>query len=314
MADTPHRDVLDREGSASEAAQFFAPTLELMKEVVDYGTNLLVRCLRASSGEMDAMVSIAVLGKQVIAALDAVEQLASTGSALGTRVVARSMLEASLYCEWVLAASSKQRARAYYVADLRRELSRFRRMLPGSPQNSQLRADMGHLYEDLSLDVPNGTEYIENRILELETHLGSESFVEINSEFNRLRKESGREPRWHQVVGARTLRDVAKQVGRLADYTIFYSTYSDETHSSSRRSHLVVADSTAVLHPIRHLDQLGGVCRMCLTFAFRTYRALLIAHRPDELPAIARLFRTDWADRFNSVPMVDVEFKPRPPW
>ena len=312
MVDQPHRDVLDREASSAEVDQHFRQTLELLREVVNYGTNLLVRCLGATTGEILDVVAIAVFGKQVVAALDAVEQLARTGSGLGARVVMRALLEASLYCEWVLASSGDERARAYYVANLRRELSWSKRALPGTVEHDQFREAMGEIYQDPLRDLPGGPEHVSDRIAELETHLKGKAFAEINSEFDRFRGNRSFDPSWHRVAGAPTLRDVAEGAGRLAEYTIFYSAYSNDTHSGSYKSHLDVREGSAMLHPIRSLHQLTEVLQNSLTFAFRTYRALLTRYRPDELPAYSRLYISEWSSRYRAIPKVAVEFKERP--
>lgn len=312
MADEPHRDVLDRDASSTEVDERFRQTLELTREVVNYGTNLLVRCLGGTTGEILDLVAIAVFGKQVVAALDAVEQLARTGSGLGARVVMRALLEASLYCEWVLSSSGDERARAYYVANLRRELSWSRRALPGTAEHDQFREAMGELYQDPLRDLPGGQEHVAKRIAEVEAHLGRERFSEINSEFDRMKGSRPCDPSWHRVAGAPTLRDVATEVGRLAEYTLFYSMYSDDTHSGSYKSHLEVREGAAILHPIRSLHQLTDVLQNSLTFAFRTYRALLSKYRPDEIAAYNRLYINEWGARYRAIPRVTVNFMERP--
>jgi hypothetical protein len=171
---------------------------------------------------------------------------------------------------------------------------------------------MGELYQDPLRDVPGGGDHVANRIAEVEAHLRSNGFREINSEFDELRKDRPRDPSWHRVAGAPTVRDVAIAVGRLVEYTVFYDIYSGETHSGSYRSHLEVREGNAVLYPIRSLHQLNEVIQNSLTFAFRTYRALLSKYRPDEIPAYSRLYITEWKDRYRSIPKIDVKFLERP--
>lgn len=312
MVDQAHRDILDRETSSAEAQEHLGSALDLVREVVDYGSNLLVRCMGGTTGEILDVVAIGVFGKQAVAALDSVEQLARTGSGLGARVVMRALLEASMYCEWVLAGPDDGRARAYYVANLRSEISWSKRALPGTPEHERFRQAMGELYEDPLDDVPNGEDHVANRIAQVENHLKSEKFDAINSKFNDLRKGKARDPSWHRVAGAPTVRDVAIAVGRLAEYTIFYDIYSSDSHSGSYGSHLEVREGGAILYPIRSLRQIDEVLQNSLTFAFRTYRALLSNYRPDEIPAYNRLYITEWSHRYRSIPRISVESKARP--
>jgi hypothetical protein len=78
MVDQAHRYILDREASFAEVQEHLGGALDLVREVVDYGSNLLVRCLGGTTGEILDVVAIGVFGKQAVAALDAVEQLSRT--------------------------------------------------------------------------------------------------------------------------------------------------------------------------------------------------------------------------------------------
>lgn len=312
MVDQPHRDILDREASTAEAQEHLGPALDLVREVVDYGSNLLVRCMGGTRGEILDVVAIGVFGKQAVAALDAVEQLSRSGSGLGARVVLRALFEASLYCEWVLAGPDDGRARAYYVANLRRELSWSKKALPGTPEHEQFRHAMGDLYRDPLHDVPGGQDHVAARIREVEDHLKGEEFSDINSAFDALRRGRPRDPSWNRVAGAQTLRDVAIAVGRLADYTIFYDIYSGDTHSGSYKRHLEIREGRAVLHPIRNLRHIDEVLQNSLSFAFRTYRALLQRYRPGEIPAYNRLYADECRDRYMGIPRINVELLERP--
>lgn len=259
MADQAHPDLLDRAQSTAEVDQYFRRSIDLVGEVVDYGTNLLARCLATTTGEILDVVSIGVFGKQVVSALDAVQQLARTGSGLAARVVMRALLEASLYCQWVLSSANDERARTYYIGNLRREIAWSKRALPDTPEHQQFRKAMGEIYQDPLRDRPNGREETAKRIAEIESHLSGEGFRSINAEFDRLKKGRPFDPPWHRVAGAQYLSDVARDLDRLAEYTIFYSIYSDDAHSGSYKSHILLRDGGAILHPIRGPQQLSEI-------------------------------------------------------
>lgn len=99
MPDQPHRDVLDRVRSAEEIAEHYRDGADLLAELVDYGTNLLVRCFGRDQAEIRDAIAIGVFGRQIVSALDAIEQVVRSGSGGDARVVARSLLEASFYGE-----------------------------------------------------------------------------------------------------------------------------------------------------------------------------------------------------------------------
>jgi hypothetical protein len=49
MPDQPHQDVLDRAVPSIEVREHFGDAVDLVGELADYGTNLLVRCLGVGS-------------------------------------------------------------------------------------------------------------------------------------------------------------------------------------------------------------------------------------------------------------------------
>jgi hypothetical protein len=117
--DEAHKYVLDRDGSAEMAAHFREST-ELLTELIDYGTNLLVRAFTSSKRDLKAVCVLFVQLRQFLTHLDGLATLLTTGNCGTADLQLRSLLEGSHLIEWVLAADSEAKIQHLYVENLRR--------------------------------------------------------------------------------------------------------------------------------------------------------------------------------------------------
>src|SRR5690349_613502 len=108
----PHA-LLDREAAIRDVARALGKHLELLRDMTNYGSNLVVRAYHSSPMGMSDLVVCGVLLKQVVAMLDSVEVLLSAGTAHGAHLPARAAFEASAYLEWILVSDSDRKARCY---------------------------------------------------------------------------------------------------------------------------------------------------------------------------------------------------------
>ena len=84
--------------------------------------------------------------------------------------------------------------------------------------------------------------------------LAQPGFQSIDLEFDKKRGKRKINPEWYQIAGAQSIRQVAKSVGRLAEYTFFYSKGSRITHSASYKDQVRFVNDEVHFKPIRHLD------------------------------------------------------------
>lgn len=304
--------LLDRAESRTAVERHFGGTVQLADEVADYGAHLVVRCLATASPatserELVDLIVLGVFVKHVVAMLDAVAILAREGASLAARIQGRSLFEASAQAEWVLAADSKRRARAYYTWDLRQQRLWHRRLIPGTEEHERFRSALADEYADPTAGDPALTAQAIRRTEEIAEHLARPEFAELNAEFDRLRNDRPHDAPWYRALSMRSLRSIAQSLGRMAEYEVFYSISSHAVHASSYRDHFQVRDGTALFTSIRDLDGLAETLRFSLTAGFRTFRATLAHYRPGELSAFNRKYMDEWRLRFRNIPHVTVK-------
>lgn len=131
----PFLKLLDRELAREHMRQEHGDTLDLMEEVVNYGSNLVPRCLESSRKDTVAAITIGVLLRHGVAMLDATTALSREGSVLCAWATTRSLIEAWISAAFVLQEDSLNRVRHYYAWNLRQERRWARRVLEGSKES-----------------------------------------------------------------------------------------------------------------------------------------------------------------------------------
>src|SRR5689334_9665827 len=112
--------LLEREKATSDVRRAFPDQLKLLRDVVNYGTNLIPRSFNSSDKELKDLVVIGILLRQVVAMLDSVEVLLSAGAVYGSGLQARAIFEASVYMDWIFRENAAEKALYYYVHNVRR--------------------------------------------------------------------------------------------------------------------------------------------------------------------------------------------------
>jgi hypothetical protein len=115
-----------------------APTMSLLRELVDYGVGLINKCAQHGGSLADLVVK-AHFFKHAVTMLDAVEVQLSRAAVFSAGVSARSMLEAYVYLAWLLAKDTEDRGRQFYVWHLRQKRLWAKRVIPGPPEFEQFK-------------------------------------------------------------------------------------------------------------------------------------------------------------------------------
>lgn len=137
MKEEENKLILDRKESMELVEIHFKDQIQLLQEIVNYGTNLIPRCVKSSKREMHDIFILIVLLKHVVAMIDSVEIQISQGSILGANLPARSLFETSLYIDWILKKDTKRRANQYYVWHLRQNRRWIKRMIEGDIEKEE---------------------------------------------------------------------------------------------------------------------------------------------------------------------------------
>lgn len=306
MSERPNLAILDRDEAIALVRQHFADQVRLLTDLTDYGTNLILRCFNSSAKELPDVLVCGVLLKHVVAMVDAAEILLDQGALIGAFLPARSAFEASVYADWICFSDSERKARCYLVANYRAERLWARRIIKGTSEEAAFTPLANSLGLDIHARRPTLASEAAKHLEEVNRILEQPAFAEIDSEFSSLaRKKRGVDPEWYKLAGATSFRHVSKQVGRLPEYSFFYSRGSDATHAASYKLHLRFQSGSVHLKPIRNLEHVNELLNFLVATVLHSYRGALRRYRPAELEAFGRQYASDWRAPFLTIKRVE---------
>lgn len=306
----PLETILDRIQPVRDVAHGFEAQLELIRDVVNYGSNLIPRCFESSDKGVADVVIVAALLKQAVAMLDGVELHVSNAAVLASHVSVRAFYEAHLYILWMLENDTDTRARQYYVWNLRQRRLWAERVISGTDANTDFQHALQHLPTFQSTAqtdqacVQELQQQATQEVQQINQLLSSASYQAINNAFDNYWNR-GYDPPWHAPNGTPSIRQLAQRLNILHEYDVVYSSLSSVTHSSSFKSHVSVRDKSIVFQPIRYLESIDFVLNLSLSVAFRTYCAVLTHYRPGEVDNFNRKYAEEWRGAFTTIPTVN---------
>lgn len=303
---TPLTTVLDRDTPVRDVTDHFGAQLELMRDVVNYGSNLIPRCFESSPKGIADVVIIAMLLKQAVAMLDGVELHVSNAAVLASHVSTRALYEAHLYISWILRSDSDTRARHYYVWHLRQKRKWDNRVIPGTTEHASFQQVLQHLptFQSAAPTDQQRVQQLQQKashdVTQIDQLLTSPSYNAINDAFDNHWNRSY-DPPWYAPCGVQSIRQLARELNLLHEYDVLYSSLSNVTHSSCFKQHVAVQGGGIVFEPIRYLKSIDFVLRLALSVSFRVYRQVLQFYRPGEIENFKRKYIEEWRQAFTTI-------------
>ena len=305
MTDEPHNAILDRSLFRVQIGESFAAQLTLLEQVVNYGTNLIVRCFNSSERKVAEIVALLSFLKHGVTSIDAINLLVREGAILSCFPHIRMLFEIDLYLRWIFQEDYERRGTAYYVWNLRKERYWLRCYLEGTPEYA---ANIEHMRGSPGehIEIPDTQQEIRKAIDQHTERLELPEVAEINEMFEQRVSNSGKDVEWYKPFGVNSIRDMAICLGDEGIYKMFYTRYSQATHGLSIRHqmHFNSSEGTVVYDHIRTLQSIDEVFRMTLTYAIKIYRLVLEKYRPGELGAFNSKYQSEWQKSFLSIPKV----------
>jgi len=148
-------------------------------------------------------------------------------------------------------------------------------------------------------------EAAKQQIPEIDRVLAQPRLAAINSDFEN-HKRGKNDVSWYALLGPRNLREVAKAVGKLAEYVMIYSGGSEAMHGSNYEQHVSFNSSRVAFTPIRHLKEFGLVYHFSVTFALSTYRKIIETYRAGEIGSFNRKYLEKWRKEYMNMPRVTI--------
>jgi Family of unknown function (DUF5677) len=306
MLEDEYQPLLYRDKLIVEVKQFFSNHLQVLRDVTNYGTALFPRCLLDNKETLKDLVVITVLFHQILAMLDGLEVLLSSGAVYASNLQLRAIFEAAVCLKWILKEDGENKARHYYVYNLRRQRTWACRLIPGSPEASEFGKPPGSRTRSELEDLQ---KIAQEQVRAIDEHLATPAFAMVNQRFEALRKQYKHEVPWHRPLGFASFRRIAIEVKKLREYIVIYGGGSEVMHASNYKHHIKIGQGDVEFEPIRHLQEFGIIFSYSLSTVFDVYREMLTAYRPGELALFDKKYTGKWRATFLNIPKVKYEYE-----
>jgi hypothetical protein len=306
MKEKEFKKIIDRERQEKDAKTYFSAHIELLEDIVNYGSNLVPRAFDSSKKKLKDVIVVLVLFKHVLSMVDGVEILISKGACTQAMLQARSAFEASLYIDWILKSDSNKKAKYYYASNLRQQRLWALRFKSGTQEQETFSRQFEDMEKYIETDDMSETQKrVEEELSRIETFFNKPEWTTINNEFeSRRNRRTGAEAFWYRLLGVNSIRKLAEEVNRLGEYDMFYSRGSEVTHTASYRDHIRFGKGTVVYESIRNLKDMQFVLRFTTNTAISTFVSVLKEYRYGEMTSFKRKYLSDWRAAFLNIPSV----------
>lgn len=305
MTDTPNTILLDRQ-LAIEAAKEHASRLSLLHDLANYGSTLIPRVYENGGRNLANAVILFHLLREVIIQLDALYVLLTNGCGPATASVCRSLVEKYHLLLWTLKSRPHVKADYLLVSSCRNNLKRSKIAIPGTAENEEVAGLVGASPDDA--EMVSGSIHNANWFHEF---LALPRFADISQNFETYRaggKKNPHEEKWpvvfckstHDQSCTGSARSIAVSLGKLDEYIVYYSDFSESTHGSSAFESFTFGDGRLRVSNIRGTNELDSVWHLAVNSAIESYQAVIGHFCPDEEQAFARKYVADWLGRIEA--------------
>ena len=298
MPTKPLETVLYRELQLVRAGKFLGVATALFRELVNYGSNALIRCATSSRrGENEDLAALN-LYRHILEMTDAFEVMIAGCCAAPTVPILRSTFEAVLGLEYILQSESSyvQRSLSWLAVYAHRRIGFYEMMLVDSPRGKEFQAAIRKDKWIRHLPVlPQ--DQVQARIDNLRKLLSRDQFSEIEKEYMRF----DRSPHWYQLFGGpATIQQLAYQLNRHAHYDFLYRQWSAVAHAHDFSEFLTVSSTgESGIRGLRDADPLQEVSRFAAGFMLEATRRMLLEFRPGE--DFARYYEAEVRPLFRQI-------------
>jgi hypothetical protein len=302
IPDDPHKGLLDDETATAFASQQLKLWTNLLRDLANYGSNLIPRAFSSSGKMLGDAVLIGILLRQLVAMIDAIEILLCRSAVHAATLQLRAMFEAAVYIEWMLAGDRENKAAHYYVHNLLRLRVWAMRVQSGTPESLNFKSVMNGLPVDDTLG-DEGKSHVQ----EIDRVLSQARFVAVRDGFRDWKKRNGRRPTWYSPLGVTDLRNMAIKVNKEPLYVIVYGSASEVMHASNYGQHIRIQSERITFYSIRHPKEFSTTVRLTATIAIDTFRKILHEYREGERPRFDQKYVEKWRQAFMNMPQLKID-------
>lgn len=281
MPTDPHQDILYRELAIIQARDLFPQAAPLIREIINFGTNAFTRCLSYGEGEENLHLAPFALYRHILELTDSIEVMVANGCPSAATPNLRSSFEGLLSLEYITepGAAYRTRSLSWLAAYARRRLRTYRILLLTSSEGQEF---LTAIEEDRTVrDFPSlPQDKITAAIANLESFLSRDQFREIQEECGRFRRELN----WYQLFGGPSnLRELARHLGRPAQYEVLYRQWSTISHAEDFFPFIAPASPGKTgIRGIRDVAATNEVTTFAASFLIHATRLLINKFHPGE--------------------------------
>jgi len=277
IPEDPHKGLLDDESATAFASEQLKTWTNLLRDLANYGSNLIPRAFSSSGKTLGDAVLIGILLRQLVAMIDAIEILLCRSAVHAATLQLRAMFEASIYIKWILAGDRENKAAYYYVHNLLRLRLWAMRVQSGTAESSSFKDIMDKA--GLPVDETLGDEG-KKQVQEIDRVLAQPRFAALRDEFRDWKKRNGRRPAWYSPLGVKDLRSMAKLVDKEPLYVFVYGPGSEVMHASNYGQHIgIKSERRITFFSIRHPKDFPTKVRLTATIALDIFMRILREYR-----------------------------------
>jgi hypothetical protein len=300
MPTQPLETILYRELAIIKAQEIIELGSPLLREIVNYSTNALIRCATTLTGFQNEDVAVMALYRHILEMSDGIEVLVSQSCAIPAIPLVRSSFEALLSLEYILENKTyyTDRSLAWLLCYVHTRIKFY--------ESLNISTKLGKTFlESLRQDKTINLNFItlppqvesEKAIINLQNLLLRPQFQSIEEEYSRYKKT----PNWFSLFkGPNTIRDLAHHNKRDAQYDFLYRIWSTTTHAQDFSTFTdVLSRNQSGIRSLRDSSQLKDVITFSTTFLLNATRIVLHKFRPEE--NITNWYLTEVRDRYFNV-------------
>ena len=278
--------LLDRDLSVAETREIRELGRPVLQSVVDTAVGVFERSSQ-TAGDGDANLGILMPFHHAIEMLDGVEVLLDGSCVVASHTPLRSAFEASLAVRYILAKDIEQRALSYVVGDISERIYWYEEHDPKSKRGKRFIEDMG-LEEGSDFPMPDVAD-----AEPLKAMLAREPYAPIAAEYKRVSRDGKRRVNWYSLCGGPSnLKELARSLGQLDDYLVFYRPMSKTAHATDLRRLLTTTQDgkASAVTVVRSPVGMPSTYVWSINIGVEVTKAVMEQYRPGESTRFAKWY------------------------
>ena len=263
MPTEPFKQILDRDLSKVLAKETIELAVPVLRELVNDGTWVFIRCLDSVKGNIDKDIPVLFSYLHIIEMTDGIESLVKEACASPIIPCLRSSFEAMLALEYILQADSDRRAMAYMVSYTHRRQGMHELFDSDTQRGSDFLSDWeaDEAREKMEINLTDFKNVAKKSIANLDNLLKKPHYIEAEHEYQRIKRVLHRKPEWYHLFGGPSnLRELAKHLNYRARYDFLYRSWSNVAHAGDVSRFITeTKNGKGAVKALRNVDELASI-------------------------------------------------------